>query len=64
MCWLKIVRETFLKYCSMWIFRKFAVDYAYCPNSILQTEFLKYELMNLKIKLPRVYKKKVNLKAK
>ena len=44
-------------------FRKFAVDYAYCPNSILQTEFLKYELMNLKIKLPRVYKKKSQLKS-
>ena len=55
MCWLKIVRETFLKYCSMWIFRKFAVDYAYCPNLNLKTDFLAYELVNLEIKLSRVY---------
>ena len=55
MCWLKIVRETYLKYCPMLIFWNFKVDYSYCQNLNLKTDFLAYELVNLEIKLSRVY---------
>lgn len=36
---------------SILIFWKFKVDYAYCPNLNLKSDFLAYEIVNVKIKI-------------
>ena len=45
---MKFTGDSYLKYCPMLIFWNFKVDYSYCPNLNLKTDFLAYELVNLK----------------
>ena len=53
-----------MKYFSMLIFRKFKFDYSYSSNLNLKTDFLVYEIVNLKMKFSRIYEKSTEMPMK